>query len=78
MMKTNPIAEPIPWEEADRLCAAIRLEAEKNWYTAAARWCWDCQRAIEGDMSNRGFMRKPDNRGCYLVNARFAESSPAN
>jgi hypothetical protein len=75
MMNINPVTEPIPWETADEICADIRLEAEQNWYTAAARWCWDCQQATEGDMSQRGFMRKPGNRGCYLVNARYAEST---
>jgi hypothetical protein len=74
IMKVNPGIEPIPWEDADQLCAAIRQEAEQTWYTAAARWCWDCQQTMGGDLTKRGFMHKPGNRGCYLVNARYAES----
>lgn len=73
-MVNNPVTEPIPWEIADQLCTAIRKEAEQNWYTASARWCWDCQQTLKGDEFTRGFMRKEGNRGCYLVNARYAES----
>jgi hypothetical protein len=73
-MNDNAVIEPIPWEAADQLCAAIRKEAEQNWHMAAARWCWNCQEETGGDMNNRGFMRESGNRGCYLVNARFAES----
>lgn len=67
--------ESIPWEVADQLCQAIRGEAEERWYTAAARWCWNCRQEAGGDMNKRGFMRAPGNRGCYLVNARFADSA---
>ena len=69
------VIEPIPWEVADQLCAAIRRDAEQNWYTAAARWCWNCREEAGGDVNKRGFMREPGNRGCYRVNARFADSS---
>ena len=31
---------PIPLETALQLCADIRQEAEINWHTEAARWCW--------------------------------------
>ena len=74
-MNDNVVIEPIPREVADQLCAAIRQDAELNWYTAAARWCWNCRQEAGGDMNNRGFMREPGNRGCYLVNARFSDSS---
>jgi len=73
-MNDRAVTEPIPWEVADEICAAIRKEAERNWHTAAARWCWNCQETTGGDTSQRGFMREPDNRGCYLVNMRFADS----
>jgi hypothetical protein len=64
--------DPIPWKVADELCLAIREQAEVNWKTAAARWCWNCQQATGGDMNKRGFMRSPGNRGCTLINARYA------
>jgi hypothetical protein len=73
-MGESTVTDPIPWEAANQICAAIRKEAEQNWYTAAARWCWNCQELTGGDVSNRGFMREPGNRGCYLVNIRFAET----
>lgn len=73
-MGESRVTEPIPWEVANQICAAIRKEAEQNWYTAAARWCWNCQEMTAGEESRRGFMREPGNRGCYLVNIRFAES----
>lgn len=34
--------EPIPLEIAVKLCAEIRQEAEINWHTAAATWCFTC------------------------------------
>lgn len=73
-MSDSTVTEPIPWDVADEICAAIREEAEQKWYTAAARWCWNCQESTGGDITKRGFMRESGNRGCYLVNARFAES----
>jgi hypothetical protein len=74
-MQNRPEFDPIPWQVADQLCLAIREEAKINWYTIAARWCWDCQKTTGGDLTRRGFMRRPGNRGCELVNARFAEMS---
>ncbi len=73
-MNDNIITESIPWEAADQLCIDIREEAEKNWSTAAARWCWSCQKTTGGDMNKRSFMRQPGNRGCYLINERFVGS----
>lgn len=74
-MKDGSIAEPIPWIVADQLCITIREEAKQNWSTAAASWCWSCQKETGGDMNKRGFMRQPGNQGCYLINARYAESN---
>ena len=47
-MNENIITESIPWEAADQLCSDIREEAEQNWSTAAARWCWNCQKTTGG------------------------------
>ena len=63
---------PISTDVALQLCAQIRQEAEANWHTEAARWCWACQQTTGGDPARRGFLRMPGNRGCVLVNARFA------
>ena len=71
-MSTQSIENPIPLEIAIQLCAQIRQEAEHNWYTEAAHWCWSCQQATGGDPAKRGFLRAPGNRGCILVNSRYA------
>jgi hypothetical protein len=65
-------SEPIPLEVALELCAEIRQEAEDNWHTAAATWCFTCQQQTGGDPAKRGFLRAEANRGCYLVNNRYA------
>ena len=62
----------IPTEIAIQLCAEIRKEAEQNWHTHAARWCWSCQQTSGGEPDQRGFLRAAGNRGCDLVNARYA------
>lgn len=72
-MGENMVQERIPMEVALQLCAKIREEAEKDWQTPAGRWCWACQEASGGDPKKRGFLVKPGNRGCILINARYAE-----
>ena len=72
-MQANSVQEPIPIEIARKLCAEIRAEAEQDWQTPAARWCWACQEASGGDPAKCGYLSKPGNRGCILVNARYAE-----
>ena len=68
------VINPIPLEIAIQLCDEIREELDRIWYPTPARWCYCCQKEIlEGDPMNRGFLRKPGNRGCALVNARYAE-----
>lgn len=76
-MDTTYSFTPIPYEMAVRLCAEIREEAERRWYTPAARWCWICQESTGGDPAKRGFLQKPGNRGCPLINARFSELQTA-
>lgn len=75
MMKKTIRAEPIPAEIARQLCSDIRAEAEKNWHTASARWCWQCRRSYEDRGRVIGYQQKPGNRGCLLVNARYAKSN---
>jgi hypothetical protein len=73
LMNANVIRDAIPYETAIMLCKEFRAEAEWEWHTAASRWCWRCQQAAGGEASKRGFLRAPGNRGCILVNARYAE-----
>jgi len=70
-MEDGKYVDEIPVEVAVMLCDSIRAEADKNWHTAAARWCWECRQSAEGDPAKRGFLRAPGNRGCYLVNMRY-------
>lgn len=71
-MSEQVVLTPIPLEVAVQLCQEIRTEFdEERWHSSAARWCWSCQESNRGDPSKRGFMQKPGNRGCILVNARF-------
>ncbi len=72
-MQGSSVQDRIPMEIALKLCAEIRAEADQDWQTHAGRWCWACQEASEGDPAKRGFLRKPGNRGCNLINARYAE-----
>jgi hypothetical protein len=71
-MQSGALTSPIPYRTAARLCAEIRQEAETNWHTQAARWCWECQQTTGGDPTRRGFLRSSGNRGCILVNSRYA------
>lgn len=72
-MNANAVPDAIPYEMAVMLCKEIRAEAEWEWFTAASRWCWRCREVSGGDPAHRGFLRAPGNRGCILVNARYAE-----
>lgn len=71
-MSANENLSPIPLDITLRLCEEIRRETENNWYTASARWCWSCQQSTNRDPSKRGFLRQEGNRGCILINARYA------
>ncbi|MGE5223067.1 MAG: hypothetical protein ACM3PY_11550 [Omnitrophica WOR_2 bacterium] len=76
-MNTNSVLNPIPLEVATQLCSEIRQEAERNWHTAAARWCWNCQNLTGGDPAKWCVLQLPGNRGCLLVNARYAQIQSA-
>jgi hypothetical protein len=77
-MTEEYVAGAIPLEIALELCEKIRLEAEENWHTAAARWCWECQKSTGGDPAKRGILRAPGNRGCQLVNMRYTSLMQAS
>jgi hypothetical protein len=73
-MNEHIVGAPIPLEVATQLCAEIRREFEEEmWPSSAARWCWSCQQSVGENPESRGFLRKPGNRGCILVNARYQE-----
>jgi hypothetical protein len=76
-MNTNSVLNPIPLKVATQLCSEIRREAERNWHSAEARWCWNCQKLRRGDPNQWGVLQKPGNRGCIMVNARFAQIQSA-
>jgi hypothetical protein len=65
--------EPIPFDTAVELCAQIRAEAEIHWQTASAKWCYQCRQIAGDDPNNRGFLRAPGNRGCIVINHKYAE-----
>lgn len=73
MSDTQLAIEPIPYEIAVDLCAQIRAEAEINWHTASARWCYQCRQIAGNDPNNCGFLRASGNRGCILINCKYAD-----
>jgi hypothetical protein len=64
--------DAIPFETAVELCAQVRAEAEINWNSASAKWCYRCRRISNDDPDNRGFMRAAGNRGCIVINRMYA------
>ena len=74
-MSLNESNSPIPLEIVIQLCEDIRLATERNWNTATARWCWSCQQSSGGNPAKRGFLRQEGNRGCILINSRYARKT---
>ena len=72
-MMNEIMINPIQLEIAIQLCDEIREEIDRIWYPSPERWCLLCQEETGGDPLKRGFLREPGNRGCILVNARYAE-----
>jgi hypothetical protein len=73
MADNQILVEPIPFETAVELCALIRADAEINWHTASARWCYQCREIAGDNPENRGFLRAEGNHGCILINRKFVE-----
>jgi hypothetical protein len=73
MADTQLPLDPIPFETAVELCAQVRAEADANWNTASAKWCYQCRQIAGNDLSQRGFLREPGNRGCIVINRKYAE-----
>jgi|GEM_PF-989067 len=72
-MMNADVINPIPLEIAIQLCEEIRGEIDHIWYPTPARWCLHCQEQTSAGLLKRGFLRAAGNRGCLLVNARYAE-----
>ncbi len=63
----------IPWDDALQLCDAIRAKNQRKWFTAGGMMCRGCVTFSKGDPARMCFASRPDNRGCYQVNARYDE-----
>ncbi len=71
---TIPSPRPaIPSDIALQLCAQIRAENRVQWQSQAARWCWLCEREYHHTTEAMGFSKREGNRGCPLINARYAQ-----
>jgi hypothetical protein len=68
----------IPREVAIRLCADIQVENRYRWYTPAGNMCHGCLAYSRGDPARMCFASRPDNRGCYQVNARYDQHVPTS
>lgn len=75
--KNTKVKNPIPYEVALMLCNEIKEEVALKWTTASARWCYACQASRDDSEQVRGFTLKPGNRGCVVVNARYARLQAA-
>jgi hypothetical protein len=65
----------IPKDVALKLCAKIRRENRRRWYTFNGLWCWGCSTFTKGDPSKMCLGSRPDCRGCAQVNRRYEEHS---
>ena len=55
------------------LCATIRLENRRKWYTPAGLQCLICMRFSKGDPAKMCLTRQEGYRGCRLVNRRYTK-----
>lgn len=72
-----PASDAISWDTALQLCAAIQAENQHKWYTSGGMMCRGCVTFSRGNLAKRCFANRPDNRGCYQVNARYDQQSQA-
>jgi hypothetical protein len=63
--------EAIPKDTALQLCAEIRRENRRKWYTPAAMMCRGCMTFSKGDPAKMCLSSQPGYRGCYQINARY-------
>lgn len=78
----RPAPGAIPWDTALQLCAAIQAENRHKWYTPNEIMCLGCVIFSSGTPAKMCFANRPDNRGCYQINARYdlqtAQMVPGN
>lgn len=60
--------ETLSKEQALVVCEQVRSENRGKWYTYQAWWCWGCTTFTKGDVAQRCFAGRLDNRGCEQVN----------
>ena len=63
--------DAIPKDEALRICACIREENRRKWYSPARWQCWGCVKFTRGDPAKMCLSSRPGYRGCNLANARY-------
>ena len=59
--------DPIPVDDARRLCAEIRKERGVRLFSQ----CWGCVKFSKGSEEKMCYCNSPDHRGCGLVNKRY-------
>jgi hypothetical protein len=65
--------EAIPRETALQLCAEIRQANRGKWYKFAHIQCWGCTTYAKGDPDKICLSSQEVNRGCNLINKRYAQ-----
>jgi hypothetical protein len=69
--------EAIPREIALQLCAEIRQDNRGKWYRFAHTQCWGCTTYAKGNPDKLCLSSQAGNRGCNLINKRYARQSQA-
>ncbi|MBC8505295.1 MAG: hypothetical protein H8D34_10580 [Chloroflexi bacterium] len=77
-MEKTTTRPAIPTETAIELCALIREEIRQEWHAESARWCWLCEQEHAVKPEKMGFIKRPGNRGCPQINARYAREFLTN
>ena len=70
-MTQTELANDIPKDTAFQLCAQIRGQYRRKWYTTAGLQCAGCMYFSKGDPAKMCVSNQPGYRGCNLVNARY-------
>jgi hypothetical protein len=65
--------DTIPRETALQLCAEIRQENRGKWYGFAHLQCCGCLTFTKGNPDQMCFNSQEGNRGCNLINKRYAQ-----
>jgi len=71
-MQSDIPIHAIPTHWAVYLCEDICRESASQWLSRARVRCARCQQLYPNEVAQRGFAKRPDNRGCPFINAREA------